>query len=303
VAAIDHNQYVRGDLVFQANYRSGLRVLEIVRDAQGGYLLMDEIGFFDVYPSSDSANFNGAWSNYPYFPSGTVVVSGIEQGLFVLGLNLPDEVDFVSPGDATTVSGGAVAIDIFARDGELGAAAPTVQWSVDSGTWQATVADAVPNNFTAAWDTTGLFDGLHSLTAQMTDAATDITTATIWVDVRNSDDPPTVTFITPQDGDPVSGNIKLQASAADNGTVMSVAFYDGGAKIGDAGLSGGVWSLRWNTKKEGDGPHTIMARAMDDGGQPGEASIEVTVGGGGGGPGGGPGGDKCFKNKEPLCEP
>ena len=29
--------------------------------------------------------FNGAWSNYPFFASGTVViVSGIEQGLFVL---------------------------------------------------------------------------------------------------------------------------------------------------------------------------------------------------------------------------
>ena len=36
------------------------------------------------YPSSDSASFNGAWSNYPYFESGNVIVSGIEQGLFVL---------------------------------------------------------------------------------------------------------------------------------------------------------------------------------------------------------------------------
>merc|ERR1712157_344243 len=44
---------------------------------------------FDVYPNSDSANFNGAWSNYPYFPSGTVVVSGIEQGLFILEVTFP----------------------------------------------------------------------------------------------------------------------------------------------------------------------------------------------------------------------
>ena len=29
------------------------------------------------------------WSVYPYFPSGNVVVSGIEQGLFVLRPNLP----------------------------------------------------------------------------------------------------------------------------------------------------------------------------------------------------------------------
>ncbi|KAB2961830.1 MAG: choice-of-anchor B family protein [Thermoanaerobaculia bacterium] len=79
--AIDHNQYVRGSYVFQANYRSGLRVLRI-DDAASAQLT--QIGYFDVYPSSDTANFNGAWSVYPYFESGIVVVSGIEQGLFVL---------------------------------------------------------------------------------------------------------------------------------------------------------------------------------------------------------------------------
>ena len=31
--------------------------------------------------------FNGTWSNYPYFDSGTVIASGIEQGLFVLRPN------------------------------------------------------------------------------------------------------------------------------------------------------------------------------------------------------------------------
>ena len=83
-ASIDHNLYVKGDLVFEANYRAGLRVLQIVRDAGGSYVRLEEAGYFDIYPSSDSANFNGAWSNYPYFPSGSIVVSGIEQGLFVL---------------------------------------------------------------------------------------------------------------------------------------------------------------------------------------------------------------------------
>ncbi|MBZ0089847.1 MAG: choice-of-anchor B family protein, partial [Thermoanaerobaculia bacterium] len=84
VAAIDHNQYVVGDYSFQANYRSGLRILHLGDlDAPGGPEI-EQVGFFDIYPTSDSANFNGAWSVYPYFPSGVVVVSGIEQGLFVL---------------------------------------------------------------------------------------------------------------------------------------------------------------------------------------------------------------------------
>ncbi len=79
--AIDHNQYVKGNFVFQANYRSGLRILRMDDLAAAQ---MSQVGYFDIYPSSDSANFNGAWSVYPYFPSGNIVVSGIEQGLFVL---------------------------------------------------------------------------------------------------------------------------------------------------------------------------------------------------------------------------
>lgn len=78
IPAIDHNQYVAGRYVYQANYRGGLRILGL-RFGQ-----IKQMGYFDIYPASDSASFNGAWSVYPYFDSGIVVVSGIEQGLFVL---------------------------------------------------------------------------------------------------------------------------------------------------------------------------------------------------------------------------
>jgi choice-of-anchor B domain-containing protein len=81
--AIDHNLYIRGDKVYQANYRSGLSVLQIIDLDQAE---LTEIGYFDIFPSSNSPNFNGAWSNYPYFESGVIIVSGIEQGLFVLKL-------------------------------------------------------------------------------------------------------------------------------------------------------------------------------------------------------------------------
>ncbi|MBW3576954.1 MAG: choice-of-anchor B family protein [Actinobacteria bacterium] len=83
--AIDHNQYVQGRFSYQANYRAGLRILELVDVTTAN---LSEVGYFDVYPTDDKADFNGAWSNYPYFASGVVVVSGIEQGLFVLRPNL-----------------------------------------------------------------------------------------------------------------------------------------------------------------------------------------------------------------------
>ncbi len=78
-AAIDHNLYVRDNILYQANYRSGLRVFDALDPANPV-----EVAYFDTYPGSDSADFNGAWSSYPYFPSGNVIISDIERGLFVV---------------------------------------------------------------------------------------------------------------------------------------------------------------------------------------------------------------------------
>ena len=80
-AAIDHNQYVHDGHTYQANYRRGLRILRI-NDPDAADL--EEVAFFDTYPEADGNSFNGAWSTYPYFPSGTVAVSDINRGLFVL---------------------------------------------------------------------------------------------------------------------------------------------------------------------------------------------------------------------------
>ncbi len=80
-AAADHNGYVKGNLFFLANYRAGIRIIDI---ADIGNQNMSEIGFFDTYPSSNSSSFNGVWNVYPYFASGNIVVSDIEGGLFVI---------------------------------------------------------------------------------------------------------------------------------------------------------------------------------------------------------------------------
>lgn len=81
--ATDHNLYVLGDRLFEANYTSGLRVLELGDLARGE---IEEIAWFDTYPMSDGAILDGAWSVYPFLPSGTVVVSDISNGLFILTL-------------------------------------------------------------------------------------------------------------------------------------------------------------------------------------------------------------------------
>ena len=79
--SIDHNQYVVGSHLFQANYTSGLRIL---RMGDLSRLELAEIAFFDTVPEHDDPQFQGAWNNYPFFASGIVLVSDIERGLFVL---------------------------------------------------------------------------------------------------------------------------------------------------------------------------------------------------------------------------
>jgi choice-of-anchor B domain-containing protein len=105
--SIDHNLYVRGNLVYESNYRSGLRVLDASQIAQGA---LRELGFFDIFPSDDNPNFNGAWTSYPFFSSGAVIVNGIEQGLFVvrpraIPQGLPTGLDVTLSGPGTVAFG------------------------------------------------------------------------------------------------------------------------------------------------------------------------------------------------------
>ena len=50
---------------------------------------MSEIGFFDTFPSSDSANFDGVWNVYPYFESGNIVISDIQGGFLLIRKSTP----------------------------------------------------------------------------------------------------------------------------------------------------------------------------------------------------------------------
>lgn len=76
----DHNLYVQGDYMYQANYVSGLRILDISSPEEP-----EEVGFFDTVTAGDDVpGFAGAWSVYPYFESGLIIVSSMREGLFVL---------------------------------------------------------------------------------------------------------------------------------------------------------------------------------------------------------------------------
>ncbi len=74
-----HNLYLKDGFAYQANYRYGLHVLDIA-DPENPV----EVGYFDTSPYQEGPGFSGAWSTYPLFESGTVLVTSLQEGLFVL---------------------------------------------------------------------------------------------------------------------------------------------------------------------------------------------------------------------------
>ncbi|MCG8470025.1 MAG: choice-of-anchor B family protein, partial [Gemmatimonadetes bacterium] len=82
---IDHNLYIKDDLMYQSNYVSGLRVFDI-SDPENP----EEVGYLDTVPWDESVVFDGSWSNYPFFESGTIVVSSGQEGVFFLKYRRPE---------------------------------------------------------------------------------------------------------------------------------------------------------------------------------------------------------------------
>lgn len=85
--SIDHNQYIIDGISYQSNYGSGLRMVNVSsihEDDTGG--MFEEIAYFDVRPEDDAvggeATFNGAWSVWPYFNSGYILINSIERGVY-----------------------------------------------------------------------------------------------------------------------------------------------------------------------------------------------------------------------------
>jgi choice-of-anchor B domain-containing protein len=86
--AIDHGLHINGPHIYESNYTSGLRIINI-RDIEHPL----ETNYFDTHPEDNETAPHGASSNYPFTGNGLVAVTDTENGLFVLKphLLLPDD--------------------------------------------------------------------------------------------------------------------------------------------------------------------------------------------------------------------
>ncbi len=79
-SASDHNNYIRGTTMFASNYQYGVRVINLAEP-----LSPVQIGYIDTSPQRPNLpGFEGSWSNFPFFPSGNVVITSGEEGFFVI---------------------------------------------------------------------------------------------------------------------------------------------------------------------------------------------------------------------------
>lgn len=78
-SVIPHNTHVDGDFIVTSYYTDGVSVVDISNPSN-----MIEVGYYDTSEDYSGSGFNGAWGAYPWLPSGNILVTDIETGLYIL---------------------------------------------------------------------------------------------------------------------------------------------------------------------------------------------------------------------------
>ena len=79
IYSIPHNQIVLGDYLYSSYYYDGLQVWNI-SDVNN----IERVLYFPTSNIEPRENFEGAWGVYPFLPSGLILVSDMQEGLFVI---------------------------------------------------------------------------------------------------------------------------------------------------------------------------------------------------------------------------
>lgn len=171
-----------------------------------------------------------------------------------------------SPLDGAAISG-TVTISVNASD-NVGIAGVRV---VHSGTNHSDIpigAEDTAAPYSFEWNTIGVADGVHMLTAHARDAAGNIaTSSTISVTINNAASTtdttvPTISVASPQNGATVSGTTTVSVTSADNVAVVSNTLFVDGAAAYSLGTTSPA-TFDWNTMPLADGVHTLYAVAKD----------------------------------------
>lgn len=167
-------------------------------------------------------------------------------------------VSVTAPAPGSTVQG-SVSVSASASD-DVGVVG--VRFAVD-GISIGTEDTSAP--YTITWNSTGVSNGTHGLTAIARDAAGNTrTSAVVTIATDNFVDvtPPNVSVTAPANGSSVQGTVTVAAAASDDVGVVSVQFLVNGANLG--GLDPAApYSTSWNTTLVPNGTYSLTAVARD----------------------------------------
>jgi RHS repeat-associated protein len=258
---------------------------------------------YDPTPArSINSNNGGTWNNFYIDPLVQQWVSGQAPNLGVL-LKLQDEsqVDkkkfryygddfsvaptlrpklFVAYTDGSQAQGPAVALSAPAGGEQVGGSAvkiaaaaaddrrvDKVEFFVDGGTTP--IASDTTAPFEVTWNSTGIANGTHTLSAKATDDAGNFTLSSPGNVIVHNSAVPTTNVTSPGPGATVAGTAPVSASAGDDIGVTKVEFYSDDVLI--ATDTTAPYSVSWNTLDQGqpayDGSHALTSKVYDTGGQ------------------------------------
>lgn len=101
---IPHNTFVLGNYLFTSYYKDGVTLVDATNPSS-----LVEVGNYDTSPFISEDGFAGCWGVYPYLPSGNILVTDIEEGLFILGANYT-RACYLEGSITSSVAGGAISV-------------------------------------------------------------------------------------------------------------------------------------------------------------------------------------------------
>lgn len=79
---IPHNTHYYNGFLVNSNYTSGVTILDAHHPSS-----LVEVGFYDTSPNFSGNGFAGCWGAWPFLPSGNILATDIETGLYVLSFD------------------------------------------------------------------------------------------------------------------------------------------------------------------------------------------------------------------------
>jgi choice-of-anchor B domain-containing protein len=180
----DHNGYTKGSLLYVSHYRRGLVIFDASTPSQ-----LREIGHFDTFlaPSANTAGFDGAWGVYPFLPSGTILISDINNGLFILRdrtaslAQSAGQVGYVGTSASANENAGTARIVVRRNTGFAGAV--SMDYATSDGTATAG-ADYTAASGTLSWPAGDL--GERTISVPLTNDSLDEANETFRITLSNA---------------------------------------------------------------------------------------------------------------------